>query len=182
MRIIGGSLRSRKLEFPDADGLRPTADRIRETLFNWLQDKVAGETCLDLFAGSGAIGFEAISRGAKEVVFIEKNAVVCDAIAENIRRMQIGNAEIVNGNALHWLGQKTNSGRKFGLVFLDPPFGDDIIYQVCAKLAASRIMKGGAKIYIESGTELDTTELPSGWIMGKNKRAGSVRYYLFTNE
>lgn len=182
MRIIGGSLRSRKLEFPDADGLRPTADRIRETLFNWLQDEVAGETCLDLFAGSGAIGFEAISRGAKEVVFIEKNAVVCDAIAENIRRMQIGNAEIVNGNALHWLGQKTNSSRKFGLVFLDPPFGDDIIYQVCAKLAASRIMKGGTKIYIESGAELDATELPSGWIMKKSKRTGSVRYYLFTNE
>jgi len=179
VRIIGGTFRSRKLEFPDVAGLRPTADRIRETLFNWVQDQVPGETCLDLFAGSGAIGFEALSRQAAKVVFVEKDRSALNSIAENMQLLEINNAELVQADAQQWIDSVSKPEKKFGLVFLDPPFNKDLLYPVCEKLACSDLLKKKAKIYIESSQDLDENKLPNEWTMLKNKKAGAVRYYLY---
>ena len=131
VRIIGGSLRNSKLEFPEVAGLRPTADRTRETLFNWLRNEVRGEYCLDLFVGSGALGMEAFSRGAKSVVFVEVNAAASAAILQNVERLNICNAEINCIDVCQWIDQQKKPLHQFGLVFLDPPFADNLISKVC---------------------------------------------------
>lgn len=181
IRIIAGEFRGRKLGFPDVSGLRPTADRIRETLFNWVREQIPGETCLDMFAGSGAMGFEALSRGAAEVVFIEKDPKASKAIAENIQSLEVNNAKLVNDNALYWLAQHCNLKEQFGLVFLDPPFKEELIYIACGQLQSSGILKSDSKIYVESASDLVEGEMPASWTQLKNKKAGSVRYYLYKN-
>lgn len=186
VRIIAGIFRSRKLKFPDVPGLRPTADRIRETLFNWIQDQIPGETCLDMYAGSGAIGFEALSRGAAKVVFVENDKLAGDAITENMKLLQVNNAELVRSNAQQWVAQYQQHAEhdkklKFGLVFLDPPFADDLVYKTCEQLETSGMLKTNSKIYIETADDLEETRLPQMWTLLKNKKAGSVRYYLYAN-
>ena len=179
LRIIAGNYRGRKLGFPDVEGLRPTADRIRETLFNWLRDQTPGETCLDMFSGSGAIGFEAISRGAAKVIFIEQDRQASKAIAENIQLLDIANAELINDNALHWLARYKDDKAQFGLVFLDPPFSENLLYIACEQLQNSGILKTNCKIYIETAQALIEADMPPGWICLKSKKAGAVRYYLY---
>lgn len=181
IRIIAGEFRGRKLGFPDVSGLRPTADRVRETLFNWVREQIPGETCLDMFAGSGAMGFEALSRGAEKVVFIEKDLQASRSIAENIQLLEISNAELVSDNALYWLTQHHDQNIQFGLVFLDPPFKEDLLYIACEQLQRSGILKGGCKIYLESADALIKSEMPSSWVQLKSKKAGSVNYYLYGN-
>ena len=119
LRIIGGEWRSRKLKFADVPGLRPTPDRVRETLFNWLQWHVPGARCLDLFAGSGALGLEALSRGARDVVMVEKHPAAAQALRDNLTLLGARNARLVHDDALRYLGRVTVA---FDLIFLDPPF------------------------------------------------------------
>ncbi len=179
LRIIGGEWRGRKLRFADGEGLRPTTDRVRETLFNWLQPLIAGARCLDLFSGSGALGLEALSRGAGWVVFIERNPKAVAALRENLSQLQSGNAEVHQGDALAWLrGQPT----PFDVVFLDPPFRQDLLTPALKLLDEGGWLTPGARVYIETELESGEPELPAGWTLLRSKRAGQVGYYLAVAE
>ena len=149
VRIIAGEYRSRKLDFPTLEGLRPTADRVRETLFNWLQDSIQGETCLDLFAGSGALGFEALSRGASQVDFIEQNVMAAKSIRENIERLGAKQGAVYCCDALQWLNSHAQESQRYGLVFLDPPFQGELLVRAVEKLESANILKAGGLVYIE---------------------------------
>jgi 16S rRNA (guanine966-N2)-methyltransferase len=153
LRIIGGEWRSRKLKFADVPGLRPTPDRVRETLFNWLQMQVPGARCLDLFAGSGALGLEALSRGAREVVMVEKHPVAAKALRENIDLLGARNAVLVNDDAFRYLQRETEA---FDLVFLDPPFRKNLLEPVLETLFTKSLLKAGGMIYLEHETEAAT--------------------------
>lgn len=179
VRIIAGEHRSRRLEFPSLEGLRPTADRIRETLFNWLQDSIAGEFCLDLFAGSGALGFEALSRSAGRVDFIEKDRAAAAAISENIRRLDTGKGNVYCTDALEWLADEEPSRPCYGLVFLDPPFTERLLDAAIEGLIDADIMRDGCLVYVEQGLEFDAADLPDNWTQLKSKKAGSVCYALY---
>ncbi len=181
LRIIGGDLRRSRLDFPDLPGLRPTPDRIRETLFNWVQDSIAGAACLDLFAGSGALGFEALSRGAEQVYFVEKSRLAADTIKSNLERLKIGNAGVLTEDARESLIRFQLQKLKFDLVFLDPPFSEKIIPLICRQLDESQVMSHGCQIYIESGTPITGEDLPDCWAKLKEKKAGVINYYLFAN-
>lgn len=181
VRIIGGNLRNSKLEFPEIEGLRPTADRTRETLFNWIRNEIVGEYCLDLFAGSGALGMEAVSRGAEGVVFVESNARASGAILQNVERLNICNAEINCIDACQWLEQQRNVTRKFGLVFLDPPFANNMLSAVCRQLAEGQLLKSGCRIYVEAATAISGREMPQNWSMLRSKQAGAVTYSLYVH-
>lgn len=171
LRIIGGKWRSRRLNFPEVDGLRPTLDRIRETVFNWLQFKVQGKHVLDAFAGSGALGFEALSRGAKEVVFLEKNSQATAQIKANLTLLGATNAEVCLGDSLKWLEQNSTA---FDLVFLDPPFHQGLLQPAIDKLTLS----AGALVYIEHELELKP-KWPAGWDELKSKSSKEFCYRLF---
>lgn len=145
VRIIAGSLRGSKLPVPELDGLRPTSDRARETLFNWLQNDIAGAQVLDLFAGSGALGFEAASRGAQMVVLVERNPIAMANLVDSKNRLKTENVEVIHADALAWLPQQ--SGKAFNLVFLDPPFATDI-WPVLWPLLTP-VLANSAKLYIE---------------------------------
>ncbi len=179
VRIIAGEYRSRKLQFPSLEGLRPTTDRIRETLFNWLQDSIQFEVCLDLFAGSGALGFEALSRGASQVDFIEKNADAADSIRSNIERLGARQGRVYRVDALTWLAQARQDGSQYGLVFLDPPFKEALLANAISLLEAAAIMKEGCLVYVEQNLNSNTVEFPASWVELKSKKAGSVSYSLF---
>jgi len=179
LRIIGGELRSRKIGFPDIEALRPTSDRIRETLFNWLQDCIRASECLDLFAGSGALGIEALSRGAQRAVFVESNRQVYAALQENLQRLNLENGEAINAEAAQWQKTCGDTAQQFDIVFLDPPFSDDNIYEVCGRLDGCGCLKSKSKVYVESGLQLEDSDLPKNWTRFKHKQAGQVYYYLF---
>lgn len=182
LRIIGGSWRSRRLEFPDAPGLRPTADRVRETLFNWLQDEVVAADCLDLFAGSGACGLEALSRGARSVTFVEKSASVAAVLRNNLRLLAADNAELLVQDALQALEQLADGPRRaFDIVFLDPPYDSDLLFPACRALREHDLLKAGARIFLESDKALSESELPGDWELLKSRRAGRVHYALCQN-
>lgn len=182
VRIIGGELRRRLLHFPDIDGLRPTPNRIRETLFNWLRDEVEGRICLDLFAGSGALGFEALSRGAARVILVERNASACRALAENAKILQVENAEVHHTSAWDWLRQTRQPPSSIELVFLDPPFAGGLLPQACETLERSGLLAQSALIYLEAETEVRPQQLPGNWTMKKTGSAGDVHYFLARRE
>jgi 16S rRNA (guanine966-N2)-methyltransferase len=173
LRVIGGKYRSRLLRVPQRPGLRPTPDRVRETLFNWLGQDLDGLACLDLFAGSGALGFEAASRGAKHVVMVERERAACDALEVNRRALAASQIEIIKADALRFL----RDGRGvYDVVFLDPPFAaagnavwDALLAALPSWLAAD------ASVYCESGAKLAA---PAGWKIFKQGRAGQVHYQL----
>lgn len=174
LRIIGGRWRGRRVAFPDAQGLRPTPDRVRETLFNWLAPRIAGARCLDLFAGSGALGFEALSRGAAEVVFVERQRAVARVLQANLARLgAVADGRVVAGDALAYLA---GPARAFDVVFLDPPFGLGLLTPTCAQLDARGWFAADARVYVES--ELPAPELPPAWTLLRDKRAGQVCYRL----
>lgn len=177
IRIIGGAYRGRKLKFPSIDGLRPTSDRVRETLFNWLQPVLAGASCLDLFAGSGALGLEAASRGAERVVMLDKSPRVATQITENISLLGAQGVEVNCSDALQWL---TGSGQRFDVVFLDPPFAQDLLQPCCRLLDQGGWLGPNAKIYLESNEEKALPQLPPNWSPLRRKKAGQVCYYLFS--
>ncbi|MBE0509198.1 MAG: 16S rRNA (guanine(966)-N(2))-methyltransferase RsmD [Chromatiales bacterium] len=178
LRIIGGQWRGRKLRFADGEGLRPTTDRIRETLFNWLQGIIEGARCLDLYAGSGALGLEALSRGAGEVVFWEKNPKAVHALRENLALLKAGQAELVQTNSLQAL---QGPARPFDLVFVDPPFGRERLQPSLDLLASGGWLAPGARIYIEHASKGEGFELPPGWELLRSKQAGQVAYHLAKN-
>ena len=176
VRVIAGKWRSRKLSFPDLDGLRPTADRIRETLFNWLQHDIVQEDCLDLFAGSGACGIEALSRQARHVTFIDSSGKALAAIRSNLAMLGADNVSLLQQDALSWL--QSSPPQRFGIVFVDPPFADQLQEKSCLALEASGVLKAKALVYIESAKPASSLALPANWHILKNGRAGAVCFCL----
>ena len=176
LRIVGGGWRGRRVHFPDSPGLRPTPDRVRETLFNWLQFSLAGARCLDLFAGSGALGLEALSRAAREVVFVDEAAAVAESLREELERL--GGAalgRVLQTTAARYLG---TPGEPFDVIFLDPPFGQDALAQPIALIEAGGWIKPGGWVYLERERQAGAPLLPAGWDLVKSKSAGEVGYYL----
>lgn len=175
LRIIGGEWRGRKLRFADGEGLRPTTDRVRETLFNWLAPRIHGARCLDLFAGSGALGLEALSRGASEVVFVDTNPAAITALKENLALLKAENTEVIRGDGLNYL---QGNSRQFDVVFLDPPFRRDLLQPALKLLAEQGWLAEGARLYLELESEESLPELPAEWELLRSKEAGQVAYHL----
>jgi 16S rRNA (guanine966-N2)-methyltransferase len=176
LRIIGGRWRGRKLRFPAAALIRPTPDRVRETLFNWLGARVAGARCLDLFAGSGALGLEALSRGAAEVTFVEHNAAAARELRAHLAEWGGGNAQVVRTDARRFLA---GAPRRFDLVFLDPPFASALLAAVAQLLEEGGWLAPGALVYVECAARGPPPPLPAGWLALRAKRAGEVGYHLY---
>ncbi len=177
IRIIGGAHRGRRLRFPTVPGLRPTADRVRETLFNWLQPQLPGARCLDLFAGSGALGLEAASRGAARVQMLDRSPRVVEQLRENAALLQLDQVRVSQASALEWL---QGAATPFDILFLDPPFDDHLLGEVCYSLQAGGWLAPAARIYLEMAAPDPLPELPGEWTRLKAKRAGQVCYYLFS--
>ncbi len=176
LRIIGGEWRSRQLHFADLPGLRPTPARVRETLFNWLQADIIGKRCLDLYAGSGALGFEAASRGAKSVTQVENNAEACRSLKDNAVALAASQIKIVHMDVLRYLAGDSEA---YDLVFLDPPFAKNLAVPSCQWLEEKGWLARHAKIYVETECKSDLTGLPENWQCLKSKIAGGVGYHLF---
>jgi 16S rRNA (guanine966-N2)-methyltransferase len=182
VRIIGGTWRSRMIEFPDALGLRPTPDRVRETLFNWLGQTLHGKRCLDLFAGSGALGFEAASRGAEAVVMVEAQRVAWTTLNRNKSALDAASVTVVGEDALKFLGRvSAEKHQQFDVVFLDPPFASDLLPQVLARLAP--VLADGALVYVECGEAVTPWLAEQGfaeWAVAKEGRAGQANFALLS--
>ncbi|MHB1213658.1 MAG: 16S rRNA (guanine(966)-N(2))-methyltransferase RsmD [Thiobacillus sp.] len=174
VRIIGGHYRRRLLDFPGSAGLRPTPDRVRETLFNWLGQDLPGWRCVDLFAGSGALGFEAASRGAGRVIMIERDRAALDALEKNRAVLGATQADILRADALVWLA---NNRETFDLIFVDPPFDSGLAATVLADLA--RHLKSGGQAYIEQDTPVIA---PAGLVVHRSGRAGRSHFALLVKE
>ena len=181
VRIVGGNWRGRKLHFPHTPSLRPTPDRVRETLFNWLQFEIAGRRCLDLFAGSGALGFEALSRGAAEVVFVEDDPAAAEAIRDSLRRLGCERARIEPRDAFSFL-RCGSGGAPFDVVFVDPPYDERWLSRACTELEAGGWLAPGAFVYLEDEAGRGAPDLPAGWVLLRSKKAGDVGYHLARRE
>ncbi len=177
IRIIGGQWRGRKLPVPDSPGLRPTTDRVRETLFNWLAPVLHDARCLDCFAGSGALGMEALSRYASHVTLLEADRQVCNQLKQNAALLKAEQAEIVNTNSLNWLAQPGNA---YDVVFIDPPFRRDLLNQTLALLEEYGWLADEAWIYVEAESENGAVQDPANWRLHREKVAGQVAYRLYT--
>jgi 16S rRNA (guanine966-N2)-methyltransferase len=176
VRIIAGAWRGRRIHFPDMPALRPTPDRVRETLFNWLQHSITDARVLDLFAGSGALGLEALSRGAKEVVFVEQFPAAARAVQEQLVRF--GGA--VRGRMREMGAARflRTPGEPFDVVFLDPPFGTDALAEYIPLLDTGDWLKAGSLVYLENERAAGVPALPGHWELLKSKSAGEVGYHL----
>jgi 16S rRNA (guanine966-N2)-methyltransferase len=175
LRIIAGNWRGSRLDFPQLAAIRPTPDRVRETLFNWLAGKLEGARCLDLFAGSGALGLEALSRGAAEVVFVERDPRIGRYLRESLQRFDCDRGDVVVGSAWDYL---SSCSRPFQVVFLDPPFGERLAERALLGLHASGLLASDALVYVETPIEESPPKLPSGWQLLRQGRAGQVGYHL----
>ena len=173
MRIIAGRWRRRRL--PVTGLLRPTPDRVREALFNWLGDEVEGARCLDLFAGTGALGLEAASRGAKVVIMVECERSIATALARSARTLGADNVEVVCADALAWTPP---AGERFDIVFLDPPYSGPAPERALARLECLSALAARCLVYLESDRDPAGIELPPGWHFLHARRAGRVRYHL----
>ena len=183
LRIIGGEWRSRKLPFPAIEGLRPTPDRVRETVFNWLQFHVGGANCLDLFAGSGALGLEALSRGAAHTTFVDQAAAATSQLKRNLTTLKCQKAEVIQMDAALFADQLLGKeGVQYDLVFLDPPFNKGLVEPICKALEASGQLSDHALIYIETESTAGHLDLPEHWSALKEKRAGQVLYRIYERE
>ncbi|MDR2881425.1 MAG: 16S rRNA (guanine(966)-N(2))-methyltransferase RsmD [Azoarcus sp.] len=170
VRIVGGMWRSRLVDVADIPGLRPTPDRVRETLFNWLGQTLDGLACLDLFAGSGILGFEAASRGAASVTLVEQDSRAHAALRRNAEKLAATQIEIVRGDALEFLASTT---RQFNVAFVDPPYRQKLLEQIMPLLG--RVIPPGNLAYAEAEAPLDP---PAGWRISRQSRAGQVHFYL----
>lgn len=175
LRIIGGQWRGRRFAFADSEGLRPTGDRVRETLFNWLQAYLPGARCLDLFAGSGALGLEALSRGAAGVTFIERSRAVAGIIQGHLRTLNASAGRVLTMDAARYLEGRPEP---FDIVFLDPPFGSDIIGSCCAHLESGGWLAPGAFVYLEHDRNKPLPALPIAWELFRSSSAGQVSFHL----
>lgn len=177
IRIIGGEWRSRKLTVPDAPGLRPTPDRVRETLFNWLAPTIQGARVLDAFTGSGALFLEALSRGASTGVAIDSNTNAVNNLRRNLTVLQCDDAEVLHADSLHYLSNKAEQG--FDIVLLDPPFHQDLLLSACQLLEDNNWLNKGAWIYTESEQAPSSLGVPSTWRLHREKHTGQVHYALW---
>jgi len=175
IRIIGGHLRNSRLDVPDLPGLRPTAERVRETLFNWLAPVISGARCLDLCAGTGALGIEALSRGAASVQFVERDARAAQALRENLVRLKAQGGQVAAVDAQQYL---LAPAQPFGLVFLDPPFAHDLWTPLAQRLEQGGWLTPSAWIYVESPRQT-APSLPANWMPHREGTAGEVRYALY---
>lgn len=176
LRIVAGKWRSRLLNIAAVPEIRPTSERIRETLFNWLAPQIQGARCLDLFAGTGVLGLEALSRGAASATFVEKSPAAVTML--NLARQELGadTAEILCRDAFEFL--RLRSDQRFSLVFLDPPFADESLSELCRLLGERQWLDAGAQIYLEQEKAHASPELPERWTIVHEKTAGNVRYSL----
>ncbi|EEX38617.1 16S rRNA (guanine(966)-N(2))-methyltransferase RsmD [Vibrio metschnikovii] len=179
VRIISGLWRGRKLPVHDAQGLRPTTDRVKETVFNWLAQDIAKAKCLDLFAGSGSLGFECASRQANLVTMLELNGAAYHQLKSNIARLQANNINAVHGDTLQYLKQSASA---YDVVFIDPPFHQGLINHVVPLLESNGWLAEQAIIYIECEKELSLNELPDNWQLHREKTAGQVCYRLYLRQ
>lgn len=178
IRVISGQFRGRKLPVKNVEGLRPTTDRIKETVFNWLMQDTRDATVLDCFAGSGGLGFEALSRFAKSTTFIELDASAAKQIEQNISTLKLENAQVKHTNSLSYLEQK-NTNSPFNLVFVDPPFRKNLAQRSCDLLENNQWLSEDALIYVEVETELSSFSQPDNWLLIKEKKAGQVFCRLY---
>jgi 16S rRNA (guanine966-N2)-methyltransferase len=174
VRIIGGLWRSRLVDFPNLAGLRPTPDRVRETLFNWIGQDLSGTTCLDLFAGSGVLGFEAASRGANHVTLVERDSLAFAALERNAASLGAGNLALRRSDVRNFL---RDAEKRYDIVFLDPPYGGGWLERVAEPLR--RLLAPGALIYAECEHPLPAL---GDWQAIKHQRAGQVHYQLFDTD
>ncbi|MDC9513853.1 16S rRNA (guanine(966)-N(2))-methyltransferase RsmD [Pseudoalteromonas sp. CST5] len=181
IRVISGQFRGRKLPVKNVEGLRPTTDRIKETVFNWLMQDTRDATVLDCFAGSGGLGFEALSRFAKSTTFIELDASAAKQIEQNISTLKLENAQVKHTNALSYLEQK-NTNSPFNLVFVDPPFRKNLAQSSCDLLENNQWLSEDALIYVEVETELSSFSQPDNWLLIKEKKAGQVFCRLYQRQ
>jgi 16S rRNA (guanine966-N2)-methyltransferase len=175
IRIISGQWRRRLLRVAPVDGLRPTPDRVRETLFNWLMGSIEGARCLDLYAGTGALGFEAASRGAAKVVLVEKDARAVAGMAAAASELGAEQVEVVHADVRRWL---QGAATPFDIVFLDPPYGSEDLGGLCARLQENGWLAPAALVYLETRASPHSPELPDGWHYLRRQKAGQVRYHL----
>jgi 16S rRNA (guanine966-N2)-methyltransferase len=178
IRIIAGQFRGRKLPVLMADGLRPTTDRVKETVFNWLMPYIQDAHCLDCFAGSGSLGFEAMSRGASTVTLIELNKLAAQQLKANKTLLKAEKIQVIQQNALDFL---QSNQQRFSLVFIDPPFRKNLAQQT-AQLLNEKSLTDDALIYVEMETDNNTQVMPSHWQLLKEKVAGQVVYRLYQNQ
>jgi len=174
LRVIGGRWRGRRLAFPAVEGLRPTPDRVRETLFNWLRPTLAGARCLDLYAGTGALGIEALSQGAGRCTFVERDPVIARALAANLELLGATDFELLRTDAALALDRR---GDLFDMVFLDPPFNRGLIPTQLAELRASDRLADGALVYVEA-EKTQTVDGAPGWRVLRGGTAGQVGFHL----
>lgn len=177
LRIIGGTWRSRKIHFPDNEALRPTPDRVRETLFNWLMPIMQGARCLDLFAGSGVLGLEALSRGASKAVFVESHRPSMTALQQNCKTLGADNAAFFQGDALQFLN---GSPQAFDIVFLDPPYASPLLAKSAQMLQQNGWLAEHGYVYVEHAQDFDVSTLPPAWQLHRQKQAGQVCFSLYT--
>lgn len=176
IRIIAGKHRGRKLPVLDAQGLRPTTDRVKETVFNWLMPYVQDSVCLDCFAGAGSLGFEALSRGAEKVTMLELNNTAAQQLSANKTLLNADNIDIHHTDAIQYL---SSVGEQYNLVFIDPPFRQGLAQQSIDKLAGNNWLAENAIIYVEIESEASAPQVPSHWQLLKEKSAGQVSYRLY---
>ena len=177
-RIIGGSLRGSKLPFKENRSIRPTEGKTKETLFNWLLNDLEGKTCLDMFAGTGSLGIEALSRGAKEVVFVEKQKKLADSLKTNLKRLQVySSTQVLNANVFSI--DFDNLPYKFDILFIDPPFRENLIQRSLDFVKSSNLLTRKALIYLECETELELVELTRDLNLLKESKGGQTQYCLY---
>lgn len=179
LRIIGGQWRGRKVGFPPVAAIRPTPDRVRETLFNWLQPVVPGSRCLDLYAGSGALGLEALSRGAAQAVFVEADPVAVHYLTETLRVLECDRGQVLHSDANRYLAGEVDP---FDIIFLDPPYAERLLSGTCRRIEERGWLKPGGYVYLEDAAASGPPELPPGWTLHRSKRAGEVGYHLARRE
>jgi 16S rRNA (guanine966-N2)-methyltransferase len=177
LRIIGGQWRSRKLEFVGAQGLRPTGDRMRETLFNWLAPIIKDANCADLFAGSGALGLEALSRGAQHCDFIDNSATAIAQISQHLTTLEAIQLAACHQNSAN--SYLARAKKALDIVFIDPPFHCQLVIPTCEQLQASELLSPGALIYIETPAKESLTGLPASWEIYREKVTGGVACRLY---
>jgi 16S rRNA (guanine966-N2)-methyltransferase len=192
LRIIGGAWRRRTVEFDANQDIRPTPDRVRETLFNWLGPDVLGARCLDLFAGSGALGFEAASRGASAVLMNDSSRAIVDRLRREVTRLGGLNVTVQRADAAQWLAHSggdhgindsdSSAGAPFDIAFIDPPYLSGLAWTCAHLLESHGRLAAGALIYVETSAKEDEPDLPPGWTVLRRKQAGRVRYYLASRQ
>ncbi len=175
LRIIGGGWRGRKIQFPPVEAIRPTPDRVRETVFNWLQQDIGGSRCLDLYAGSGALGLEALSRGAAQVVFVDVEEAVGRHLSQTLAQLDCNRGQVVCADAARYL---KGAPQAFDIVFLDPPYAERALTDACHRLDERGWLRPGGLAYLEDASAAGVPVLPAGWTLLRSKRAGEVGYHL----